>query len=88
MLFCQGCGNCLKQCKSAPDIPTLMRCYMYAYGYRDLAAAVKNLEPIKDQAVACIDCAKCQVNCTSGFNIKERIQDIIRLRDFPGEFFV
>jgi len=88
MLFCQGCGNCLKQCKSAPDIPTLMRCYMYAYGYRDLAAAVRNLEPIKEQAVACIDCAKCKVNCTSGFNIKERVQDIIRLRDFPREFFV
>ncbi|MCK5056590.1 MAG: aldo/keto reductase [Candidatus Aminicenantes bacterium] len=88
MLFCQGCGDCLKQCKSAPDIPALMRCYMYAYGYRDLAAAVRNLDPIKEKTVACIECSNCTVNCASGFNIKERIQDIIRLRDFPHEFFV
>lgn len=88
MLFCQGCGSCLKQCKSAPDIPALMRCYMYAYGYRDLAAAVRNLELTKEKAVACIDCSHCTVNCSSGFNIKERILDIIRLRDFPPEFFI
>ena len=86
-LFCQGCGSCLKQCKSAPDIPTLMRCYMYAYGYRDLAAAVRNLESIKDRKIACVDCSACMVKCASGFNIKERILDIIRLRDFPPEFF-
>jgi predicted aldo/keto reductase-like oxidoreductase len=86
-LFCQGCGSCLQQCKSAPDIPTLMRCYMYVYGYRDLAAAVRNLESIKDKAIACADCTSCKVKCTSGFNIKERVLDIIRLRDFPPEFF-
>ena len=87
-MFCQGCGSCLKQCKSAPDIPTLMRCYMYTYGYRDLAAAVRNLDPIKKKAVACIECSNCTVTCAMGFNIKEKIQDIIRLRDFPKEFFV
>jgi predicted aldo/keto reductase-like oxidoreductase len=38
-LFCQGCGTCLTQCSSAPDIPTLMRSHMYAYGYKDLRAA-------------------------------------------------
>ncbi|MGD2084967.1 MAG: aldo/keto reductase [Candidatus Aminicenantes bacterium] len=86
-LFCQGCGSCLQQCKSAPDIPTLMRCYMYVYGYRDLAAAVRNLESIKDKHIACTDCSSCKVKCTSGFNIKERVLDIIRLRDFPQEFF-
>ncbi len=85
-LFCQGCGDCLKQCKSAPDIPTLMRGFMYAYGYRNLAAAVRNLESIKDKAIACVDCSSCKVKCTSGFNIKERVMDIIRLRDFPPEF--
>ncbi len=86
-LFCQGCGSCLQQCKAAPDIPTLMRCYMYVYGYRDLALAVRNLESIKDNAVACAGCSSCKVKCTSGFNIKERVLDIIRLRDFPQEFF-
>jgi len=86
-LFCQGCGSCLQQCPSAPDIPTLMRCYMYVYGYRDLAAAVRNLESIKDKAIACTDCSSCRVKCTSGFNIKDRVLDIMRLRDFPPEFF-
>ena len=84
-LFCQGCGSCLKQCPSAPDIPTLMRCYMYAYGYRDLAAAVRSIESVKDNPVACADCSSCVVKCTMGFDIKEKVLDIIRLRDFPPE---
>lgn len=86
-LFCQGCGACLKQCPSAPDIPTLMRCYMYAYGYRDLAAAARNLESVKDNPISCADCSSCIVKCTMGFDVRERALDIIRLRDFPLEFF-
>jgi len=86
-LFCQGCGTCLKQCKIAPDIPTLMRCYMYAYGYRDLAAAARNIKSVKDNPIACADCSSCVVTCKMGFDIKERAVDIIRLRDFPLEFF-
>ena len=85
-LYCQGCGDCLKQCQSAPDIPTLMRCYMYVYGYRDLAAAVRNLESITDNFIACTGCTTCKVKCANGFNIRERVLDIIRLRDFPPEF--
>lgn len=85
--FCQGCGTCLKQCSSAPDIPTLMRCYMYAYGYRDLALAVRNLKSVKDDPIACTNCTSCVVSCPMGFNIKERALDIIRIRDFPQEFF-
>ncbi|MGB2764603.1 MAG: aldo/keto reductase, partial [Candidatus Aminicenantaceae bacterium] len=86
-LFCQGCGTCLKQCTKAPDIPTLMRCYMYAYGYRDLVAAVRNIESIKDNPIACVNCSSCVVKCPMGFDIKEKALDIIRLRDFPPEFF-
>lgn len=86
-LLCQGCGTCLKQCSSAPDIPALMRCYMYAYGYRDLALAVRNLKSIKDDPIACTNCTSCVVSCPMGFNIKERALDIIRIRDFPQEFF-
>ncbi len=86
-LFCQGCGTCLRQCSSAPDIPTLMRCYMYAYGYRDLAAAARNISAVKDNPVACADCSVCIVKCPMGFDVKERVLDIIRLREFPPEFF-
>ncbi len=86
-LFCQGCGTCLEQCSSAPDIPTLMRAYMYAYGYRDLGAALRGIESIKDNPISCSDCSACVVRCPMGFNIKARALDIIRLRDFPREFF-
>ena len=87
-LFCQGCGTCLQQCSKAPDIPTMMRCYMYAYGYRDLPAALRNIESIKDDTVACADCSSCVVTCPMGFDIKEKVVDIFRLRNVPPEFFV
>ncbi|MGB6865733.1 MAG: aldo/keto reductase [Candidatus Aminicenantaceae bacterium] len=86
-LLCQGCGTCLKQCSAAPDIPTLMRCYMYAYGYHDLALAVQNLKSVKENPIACTNCTSCVVSCPMGFNIKEKALDIIRIRDFPQEFF-
>lgn len=86
-LFCQGCGTCLGQCPEAPDIPTLMRCYMYAYGYRDLAAAARNIESIKDNPIACAACSSCVVKCPMGFDVRSRALDIIRLRDSPSEFF-
>ncbi len=38
-LFCQQCGECLPQCPNDLDIPTFMRSYMYAYGYKNLAHA-------------------------------------------------
>ena len=86
-LFCQGCGTCLQQCPAAPDIPTLMRCYMYAHGRRDLAAAARNLESIRDNPIACAECSSCVVKCAMGFDVRERALDIIRLRDFPTGFF-
>jgi predicted aldo/keto reductase-like oxidoreductase len=87
-LFCQGCGSCLKQCSKAPDIPTLMRCYMYAYGYRDLPAALRNIKSVKDNPIACADCSSCVVECPMGYDIKEKALDVIRLRDVPPEFLV
>ncbi len=86
-LFCQGCGTCLGQCPQAPDIPTLMRCSMYAYGYRDLASAVRNIASVKDDPIACAACSSCVVRCPMGFDVRSKALDIIRLRDFPAEFF-
>jgi predicted aldo/keto reductase-like oxidoreductase len=83
-LFCQGCGNCLGQCPEAQDIPTLMRCYMYAYGYRDLAAAARNLEYVKDNPIACAACSSCVVRCPTGFDVRSKALDVIRLRDIPA----
>jgi predicted aldo/keto reductase-like oxidoreductase len=86
-LFCQGCGTCLSQCSQAPDIPTLMRCYMYVYGYRDLAAAARNIESVRDNPIACAACSSCIVKCPMGFDVRSKALVIIRLRDFPSEFF-
>ena len=38
-LYCGQCGRCTGQCPAGLDIPTLMRGYMYAHGYRNLLAA-------------------------------------------------
>jgi predicted aldo/keto reductase-like oxidoreductase len=84
--FCQGCGTCLEQCRMAPDIPTLMRAYMYAYAYNDLAAASRCIEAVKDDPLPCSECSGCVVNCPMGFDIQTKALDIVRLRNFPGDF--
>ena len=86
--FCQGCGTCLDQCSMAPDIPTLMRAYMYAYAYKDLAAAARCIEEVRDDPLPCSYCSSCAVNCPMGFDIQTKALDIIRLRAFPKDFLV
>jgi predicted aldo/keto reductase-like oxidoreductase len=86
--FCQGCGTCLNQCSLAPDIPTLMRAYMYAYAYKDLRAASRCIETVKDDPLPCSDCSSCVVNCPMGFDIQTKALDIIRLRSLPQGFLV
>ena len=85
-LYCQQCRTCLPQCPNGLDIPTLMRSYMYAYGYRNLAQARSALDTVEVDGRACESCAACGVRCASGFDVKDRIQDIVRLKDVPLEF--
>jgi predicted aldo/keto reductase-like oxidoreductase len=84
--FCQGCGTCLEQCSMAPDIPTLMRAYMYAYAYRDLSAASRCIEAVKESPLPCSSCSSCAVSCPMGFDIQAKVMDIVRLRDVPRDF--
>ncbi len=85
-LYCQQCQACLPQCPRGLDIPTLMRSYMYAYGYRNIAQARSTLDTVEATAGACAQCDTCRVNCASGFDVKDRVQDIIRLKEVPLEF--
>ena len=91
-LFCYQCGKCVAQCGRDVEIPTLMRSYMYAYGYRNLAAAKETLQStgLRDGTanVPCTRCDACSVDCGMGFDVKAKIEDIARLRHVPDDFLV
>ena len=85
-LYCQQCRVCLPQCPHGLDIPTIMRSYMYAYGYLNTAQAWHTLKDVDLEGSPCNSCTACSVKCASRFNIKEKIQDIARLKDVPADF--
>jgi len=85
-LFCQQCRACLSQCAGDFDIPSVMRCYMYVYGYRNLYKAKETLRSTKLETNPCIDCDTCPVACTMGFDIKSKVTDVLRLNAVPDEF--
>jgi predicted aldo/keto reductase-like oxidoreductase len=87
-LYCHQCKKCIPQCPHNLDIPTIMRSYMYAYGYRDLEYAKHTLNKAELAGSPCNNCEVCTVNCAAGFDIKGRIQDIARLKDVPQEFLM
>jgi predicted aldo/keto reductase-like oxidoreductase len=85
-LYCQQCGECRMSCPEDLDIPLLMRSYMYAYGYQDLGRAAGAMEQVVHKTNACESCSSCRVKCAQGFNVRERIIDIVRLAEIPSEF--
>lgn len=87
-LFCHQCGTCVPQCKAGYNIPTIMRSYMYAHGYKNMQMARITLDSMNLGKIACEDCGTCTVKCTKNFNVKEKIMDIARLRDVPTDFLV
>jgi len=87
-LYCQQCKQCLPQCPHNLDIPTIMRSYMYAYGYKNTSQAYHNMATVDLSGKPCEKCGSCSVNCTSGFDVKNKIMDIARLRDVPKDFLI
>ena len=85
-IYCQQCGKCIPQCKEGLDIPTIMRSYMYAYGYKNLAHAQQTLQSAGVPTSACSDCATCTIDCTMGFDVRKKLADINRLGDVPYDF--
>jgi predicted aldo/keto reductase-like oxidoreductase len=85
-LYCQGCGQCLNQCRQKLPIPDLMRAYMYVYGYRNLSHSQDLLLSLNLPPLTCGECDECPVKCSIGFDISRKIQDVVRLRDVPAEF--
>jgi len=87
-LFCQGCERCLPQCPHALPIPDLMRAYMYTYGYHSLRTAHDLVTALDVPASACTECPSCTVQCAQGFDVAQRIRDVIRVRSVPTDFLV
>jgi predicted aldo/keto reductase-like oxidoreductase len=84
-LYCQQCNRCLVQCPENIDIPTMMRCYMYAYGYRNLGLARHTMDRSDQHGLSCRECHECQVNCSMGFDVRGKILDISRIKDIPED---
>jgi len=85
-LWCKQCRQCTVQCKQNLDIPTIMRSYMYAYGYRNLEKARHTLYEAGLLEFPCTDCSACNINCKAGFDIRKKVFDISRLLDVPMDF--
>jgi predicted aldo/keto reductase-like oxidoreductase len=85
-LYCEQCGSCIAQCPQHLNIPTVMRSYMYAYGYRNLAAAKETFQSAGVAESACARCDTCAVDCTMGFDIKNKVEDIARIQNVPDDF--
>ncbi len=85
-LYCQHCGSCRGQCGGDIDIPTLMRSYMYAFGYQDLKKARDTLRSWTSSDIPCNNCQRCKVQCSLGFDVKSRALDIARILEVPEEF--
>ena len=85
-LWCKQCRQCTTQCTQNLDIPTIMRSYMYAYGYRNLEKAMYTLNEAGLAISPCADCSVCNIKCKAGFNIREKVSDISRLLEVPKEF--
>ena len=85
-LYCRQCRTCLPQCPARLPLPSIMRSYMYAYGYGNLGVAHDLLASLDLPAEPCRDCAACRVACASGFDVRDRVTDIARLRKTPREF--
>ncbi len=82
-LYCNACQNCLKGCPANLPIPEMMRAYMYAYGYGNLAMASDLLRETDATSDPCTLCETCSAECIKGFDLRGKITDIARLKHVP-----
>lgn len=85
-LYCQQCNQCVAQCPQNLPIPDIMRAYMYAYGYKQSGLSKQTLSDLTLDTNACNNCAECTVNCSSGFNVKDKIQAVLPVTQIPDVF--
>jgi predicted aldo/keto reductase-like oxidoreductase len=85
-LYCDGCSECAGSCRLSLPIPEMMRAYMYTYGYGDSALAKAVVDDLCLPASPCANCETCSSMCVKGFDLRGRIEDVIRLQNVPQEF--
>jgi len=87
LLYCQNCGQCVRNCqKNLAIIPTVMRAYMYNYGYRQPALAKETLAELQLTGNECTGCTNCSVHCPSGFKVADKIAAIAPIVNVPDSF--
>jgi len=87
-LYCAQCGECLPQCPKGVLVPTYMRAFMYAYGYRKPGKAKETIAETMPAELPCSYCSSCKVSCVMGFDVKGRLMDVARVRNVPEEFLI
>lgn len=85
-LYCSGCRQCVSQCPNNMPIPELMRSYMYTYGYRDPVLAQDEINSLAVSELPCNLCEECNISCSKGFAVKDKIADVWRVKQIPREF--
>jgi predicted aldo/keto reductase-like oxidoreductase len=85
-LYCNACQNCIPGCSRALPIPEMMRAYMYAYGYGNMALASDLLTESGVTSDPCRECESCTAECVKGFDIRNKLTDIARLTAVPLDF--
>jgi hypothetical protein len=58
---------------------------MYSHAYHNREAAQALVLALDLPPSPCTDCQNCPVVCAKGFDVAERIRDIVRLRNVPRE---
>ncbi|MDR1631372.1 MAG: aldo/keto reductase [Dysgonamonadaceae bacterium] len=87
LLYCQNCGQCVEQCTKSLPIPTIMRAYMYNFGYKYAALSKETLESSTVNGNDCAGCTQCTVTaCPSGFKVAEKIAAITPIVNVPSYF--
>jgi predicted aldo/keto reductase-like oxidoreductase len=89
MLYCQNCGQCVAGCqKHLTIIPSIMRAYMYNYGYRQPSLSKETLTGLQLTGNECSGCTACSVHCPSGFKVAEKIAAISPIIHVPDAYLV
>jgi len=86
LLYCQNCEKCVSDCRKHLPIPTIMRAYMYNYGYKQPLLSKETLTELALSDNACSDCTSCTVKCPSGFKVADKIAAIMPITNVSSYF--